>query len=226
MCGRTSLFAPAAELRDRFDATVPDDYRPRYNVAPTDPIEVVTNEAPDTVDRFRWGLIPEWGDPDDEGFVNARSETAPEKPAFRDAWESRPCLVLSSGFYDWKSVERGPNQPYRFHVEDSVAFAMAGLWERRETDGGTLDTVTVLTTEPNAVVEPIHHRMPVILPRDEEGTWLTADPDERESLCRPYPGDDLDAYRISTAVNDPSNDGPSIIEPDESEQSGLGEFAD
>ncbi len=226
MCGRTSLFAPAAELRDRFDATVPDEYHPRYNVAPSEPVEVVTNESPGRIDRFRWGLLPDWADAGDEGFINARSETAAEKPAFADAWESRPCLVLSSGFYDWKPAERGTKRPYRFHRKNDVAFAMAGLWERRETDGGPLDTVTVLTTEPNDVVEPIHHRMPVLLPRDEEEAWLTADPDERETLCQPYPGDDLAAYPISTAVNDPSNDSPSIIEPDESEQTGLGEFAD
>jgi putative SOS response-associated peptidase YedK len=104
---------------------------------------------------------------------------------------------------------------------------MAGIhqrWEPDESDGNSLDTVTILTTEPNEVIEPLHHRMAVVLPADEEETWLTAGPDERAELCRPYPDDDLDAYPISTAVNDPSNDSPGIIEPDETEQSGLGEF--
>ena len=175
-------------------------------------------------------------------LLDARAETAAEKPAFADAWESRPCLVLSSGFYEWKETSRGPKQPYRVYREDSegrspsgsrpragddVAFAMAGIhqrWEPDESDGNSLDTVTILTTEPNAVIEPLHHRMAVVLPADEEETWLTAGPDERAELCRPYPDDDLDAYPISTAVNDPSNDSPGIIEPDETEQSGLGEF--
>jgi putative SOS response-associated peptidase YedK len=229
MCGRTSLFAPAAELERRFDVAVPDEYRPRYNIAPTDNVEVITGDESDQIQQFYWGLHPHWADADEEGFINARSETAAEKPAFEDAWKSRPCLVLSSGFYEWKDVERGPKQPYRVHREDDVAFAMAGLWQRWEPDDGNgadpLDTVTILTTEPNDLIEPLHHRMAVVLSRDEEETWLTAGPEERAELCRPYPDDDLEAYPISTAVNDPSNDSPGIIEPDETEQSGLGEFA-
>jgi len=227
MCGRTSLFAPPAELERRFNATVPDDYHPRYNIAPTDPVEVITADDTDRIQRFYWGFRPRWADADEEGFINARSETAHEKSAFADAWESRPCLVLSSGFYEWKDTERGHKQPYRVHRKDDPAFTMAGLWERWEPDddsGDALDTVTILTTKPNDLIEPLHHRMAVVLPREEEETWLTAGPEERAELCRPYPDDDLDAYRISTAVNDPSNDSPGIIEPDETEQSGLGEF--
>lgn len=229
MCGRTSLFAPAPDLASRFDVTVPDAYRPRYNVAPTESVEVITGDQPDELQQFYWGLKPRWADADDEGFINARSETAAQKPAFADAWESRPCLVLSSGFYEWKETSRGPKQPYRVHRENDVAFAMAGIhqrWDPDESDGNSLDTVTILTTEPNDLIEPLHHRMAVVLPEDEEATWLTAGPDERAELCRPYPDDDLDAYPISTAVNDPSNDSPAIVEPDESEQTGLGEFAD
>ncbi|WP_247009519.1 SOS response-associated peptidase [Halorientalis litorea] len=224
MCGRTSLFAPASDLRSRFDAAVPDAYRPRYNVAPTEPVEVITADAPAEIQRFYWGLRPSWADGDDEGLINARAETVAEKPAFADAWESRPCLVLSSGFYEWKDTERGGTRPYRVHRADDVAFAMAGIHERWTGDGDALDTVTILTTEPNDLIEPLHHRMAVVLPRDEEETWLTGGPEDRHALCRPYPDDDLDAYPISTAVNDPANDSPGIIEPDESEQSGLGEF--
>jgi len=224
MCGRTSLFAPRAELESRFDARVPDDYRPRYNVAPSDPIEVITADQQNDVQRFDWGLVPRWADADDQGFINARAETAHEKPAFSDAWESRPCLVLSSGFYEWKETGRGRKQPYRVYREDDPAFAMAGLWQRWEDDGDRRHTVTILTTEPNELVEPLHDRMAVVLPREAEPAWLTAGPDERADLCRPYPNDDLDAYPISTAVNDPSNDSPAIVEPDRSEQTGLGEF--
>jgi len=227
MCGRTSLFAPAPDLERRFGASVPDAYRPRYNIAPTESVEVITGHEPDAIQQFYWGLRPHWADADEEGFINARSETAHEKPAFADAWESRPCLVLSSGFYEWKDVERGPKQPYRVHRNGDVAFAMAGIHERWEPDDEgpePLDAVTILTTEPNDLIEPLHHRMAVVLPADEEETWLTGGPEERAELCRPYPDDDLDAYPISTAVNDPSNDSPGIIEPDETEQSGLGEF--
>jgi putative SOS response-associated peptidase YedK len=226
MCGRTSLFAPAPNLADRFDVAVPDTYRPRYNIAPTESVEVITGDDPDSIQRFHWGLRPSWADADEGGHINARAETVAEKPAFADAWESRPCLVLSSGFYEWKDVERGGKRPYRVHREDDLAFAMAGVHERWEPDDGgdPLDTVTILTTEPNGLIEPLHHRMAVVLPADEEDAWLTGGPEERADLCRPYPDDDLDAYPISTAVNDPSNDSPGIIEPDETEQSGLGEF--
>lgn len=229
MCGRTSLFAPRTELERRFDAAVPDDYRPRYNIAPTESVEVITAGESDQIQQFYWGLRSHWADADEEGFINARSETAAEKSAFEDAWGSRPCLVLSSGFYEWKAVERGPKQPFRVYRDGDVAFAMAGLWQRWEPDDESesdpLDTVTILTTEPNDLIEPLHDRMAVVLPEDEEETWLTAGPEERAELCRPYPDDDLDAYPISTAVNDPTNDSPGIIEPDETEQSGLGEFA-
>jgi len=226
MCGRTSLFAPAPDLADRFDVAVPDTYRPRYNIAPTESVEVITGDDPDSIQRFHWGLRPSWADADEGGHINARAETVAEKPAFADAWESRPCLVLSSGFYEWKDVERGGKRPYRVYREGDVAFAMAGVHERWEPDDGgdPLDTVTILTTEPNDLIEPLHHRMAVVLPADEEDQWLTGGPEERADLRRPYPDDDLDAYPISTAVNDPSNDSPGIIEPDETEQSGLGEF--
>lgn len=230
MCGRTSLFVPRDELEQTFDATVVADggYTPRYNIAPGEGLEVVTNEAPDEIDRFHWGLIPAWADDPDDGIINARSETASEKSTFADAWESRPCLVLSSGFYEWQARNSGPKRPYRIYREEPAAFAMAGLWERSEGtkrgDGEPTHSVTILTTEPNDLVEPIHDRMPVVLPPAEESTWLEAGPDERAELCRPYPADDLRADEISTRVNDPTNNDPRVIEPLDHEQSGLDTF--
>lgn len=227
MCGRTSLFIPETQLEDRFDAEVVADggYRPRYNIAPGSNLEVVTNEAPAEIDRYHWGLVPFWAEAVDDGYINARSETADEKRPFSDAWEKRPCLVLSSGFYEWKRAGSGPKEPYRIYREDDPALAMAGLWQETTVDDERVRSVTILTTEPCDVVEPIHDRMPVLLPRDEESAWLERGPDERAGLCRPYPGDDLDAYPISRTVNDPSNDDPRVIEPAETEQSGLGDFA-
>jgi putative SOS response-associated peptidase YedK len=227
MCGRTSLFVPREDLEETFDARVVADggYTPRYNIAPGDGVEVVTNEAVDEIDRYHWGLVPFWADEVDDGLINARAETAHEKRSFERAWESRPCLVLSSGFYEWRSRNGGPKRPYRIYREDAPAFAMAGLWEIWEDgDGRRVPSVTILTTEPNDVVEPIHDRMPVVLPADAEEAWLAAGPDERKALCRPYPDDDLAAYEISTRVNDPGNDAPGVIEPVGHEQSGLGEF--
>ncbi|WP_436926065.1 SOS response-associated peptidase [Halosimplex amylolyticum] len=226
MCGRTSLFVPQDDLVDRFEATVVADggYTPRYNIAPGDPLEVITNESTDAIEQYHWGLIPEWADEPEEGFINARSETAAEKRAFEDAWESRPCLVLSSGFYEWQQRNGGPKQPYRIYREDDPAFAIAGLWETWTGDDEDVACVTILTTEPNDLMAPIHDRMPVVLPADAEDQWLTAGPDERAALCRPYPAADLDAYEISTQVNNPGNDEATVIEPLGHDQSGLGEF--
>lgn len=226
MCGRTALFAEPGVLEDLFDAEIVTDggYTPRFNIAPGQPLEIITNEAPHEIDQFHWGLIPFWADEPEEGIVNARSETADEKRVFQNAWESRPCLVLSSGFYEWQEANGGPKQPYWIHREDAPAFAMAGLWEVWEGNGVSISCVTILTTNPDELMKPIHDRMPVVLPRNDEERWLTADPDERKSMCAPYPDDDLTAYQISTRVNSPSNDDPSVIEPLGHEQSGLGDF--
>ena len=226
MCGRHSLFAPPAVLEERFGAAFAADvtYRPRYNVAPGERTAVVTSEAPGVIDEFRWGLAPPWADDPGDGFVNARSETAAERPAFRDAWASRPCLVLSSGYYEWRASARGPNRPYRFHRGDAP-FAVAGLWSVWEGDGAAVPTVTVLTTGPNDLARPIHDRMPVVLPRESEATWLDGGPGERATLCRPYSEGDLTVDPVSTRVNDPANDSPSLVEALGHDQSGLDEFA-
>lgn len=226
MCGRNSLFLSLDELEDRFDAKLATDggYTQRYNIAPGAGLEVITNDAPDTIDRYHWGLVPPWADDPSEGLINARSETAAEKRAFRDAWETRPCLVLSTGFYEWQVTGGRTKQPYRIYREDTPAFAMAGLWDRWAGPNETLECVTILTTEPNDVVDPIHDRMPVVLPTDAESAWLAADSASRAELCRPYPGSDLRADPISRRVNNPSTDDPSVIEPVDHEQSGLGEF--
>ncbi|UWG50752.1 Putative SOS response-associated peptidase YedK [Halalkaliarchaeum sp. AArc-CO] len=233
MCGRNSLFVPREQLEARFDAELVADggYEPRYNVAPGDGLEVITAEAPDEIDRYRWGIVPPWSDDSGRGdlLVNACSETVAEKRVFRDAWKSRPCLVLSSGFYEWQSKAGGSKRPYRIYQDGDDAFAMAGLWENPDGNGDetgeSMPRVTILTTEANQLMEPIHDRMPVVLPNEVESEWLEAGPTARAELCRPYPGDDLDAYEISTRVNDPGNDDERVIEPLEHEQSGLGEFS-
>lgn len=226
MCGRSSLFVPADVLENRFGARIATDYSPRYNIAPSEPLEVITGKRPDAIDRHTWGLVPRWADDPTGGHVNARSETVAEKPSFREAWRNRPCLVLSSGYYEWQTADGGPKQPYRIHRADDRPFAMAGLWEGWRGDGRDepLRTVTVLTTEPNGLVEPIHDRMPVVLTPEDERRWLSAGPDDRRELCRPYPDDDLEAYPVSTRVNDPSNDDPAVIDPAESTQADLGRF--
>lgn len=226
MCGRNSLFVEQSDLETRFDAEFVADggYTQRYNIAPGDDLSVITNQAPDEIDRYHWGLIPSWADEPREGAINARSETANEKRLFERAWESRPCLVLSSGFYEWRSSNGGPKQPYRVYRENDSAFAMAGLWDVWEGETDAVSCVTILTTGPNDLMEPIHDRMPVVLPEDGESEWLSTGPDARTELCQPYPENDLTADEISMRVNDTSTDDPSVVEPLEHEQSGLGEF--
>lgn len=225
MCGRNSLFPAAPDLEERFSATFADDaeYEPRYNIAPGTHLEVISDDRAAEIEQFHWGLLPPWADDRGDGIINARSETAHEKPSFRDAWAERPCLVLSSGFYEWKETN-GVKRPFRVYKEREPAFPLAGLWEETDLDGETVYSVTILTTEPNELLEPIHDRMPVILSRGDEKVWLKADPEDRRELCQPYREPDLDAYELTTRVNDPSNDDESVIEPADSQQSGLGAF--
>lgn len=227
MCGRFSLFVPQADVERRFEASATEPLGERYNIAPRSDVAVVRNETPDVIDQHRWGLLPGWvDDPDDWPHpINARAETVEEKPSFREAAAERRCLVLADGYYEWQG-SRGAKQPYRI-TRGGEPFAFAGLWARWTANGEERCTVTIVTTAANDTVADIHDRMPVILEPDEDGRWLAADdPETRAGLLDPYPDDDgLEAYPVSTAVNDPSNDRPSLVEPvDVGEQSGLDEF--
>ncbi len=227
MCGRYTLFVDQADLEERFDATFDEPFSPRYNVAPGQRVPVITNDDPETIRRLEWGLVPSWADDDAGGIVNARAETIAEKPSFREAYARRRCLVPADGFYEWvETAER--KRPYRVAFEDDRPFAMAGLWERWEPettqvgldafgDGSVergdeaLETVTIVTTEPNDLVADLHHRMAVVLSPDDERRWLNDD-DPREVL-EPCPAEEMRAYPVSTAVNDPTVDDPSLVEP-------------
>lgn len=217
MCRRNSLFPPASVLENRFEARlVIDDYAPRYNIAPGAEHPTVTNAAPDELRGLTWGFAAPWSDGDD-GVINARAETVDERSLFVDAWAEHPCLVPSSGFYEWQERSPGGNQPYRIFREDDPAFALAGLWNGD-------DRMTILTTTPNETVAPIHDRMPVVLLPGQEDTWLHGGPNDREELCRPHPYNDLIATPIARAVNDPANDHPGIIEPVDDPQTNLDQF--
>ncbi|WP_435181438.1 SOS response-associated peptidase [Halorussus sp. AFM4] len=229
MCGRTSLFVPQSILEDRFDATAVEPITPRYNIAPSDTLATITNDASDEITQFEWGLLPSWvDDPEDSPTpINARAETVADKPMFRDAFEKRRCLILADGFYEWKG-QHGSKQPYRITRVDDQPFAFAGLWETwGESQEDVRETVTIITTDANDVVEPIHDRMPVMLERSDEETWLTADdPDELQSVLDPYTPDTLRAYPVSKRVNNPANESAEVIEEiDIGKQVGFDEFA-
>ncbi|MDZ5812670.1 SOS response-associated peptidase [Halorubrum sp. AD140] len=235
MCGRYTLFTPVTDLEARFDADF-DAHEPSYNCAPGQALPVIAEEAPDRATRMTWGLTPSWAD-EPFDLINARAETVREKRSFADAFERRRCLVPADGFYEWIDGGSGKT-PYRVAFEDDRPFAMAGLYERweppepettqtglgafgggseseRDADDpdGPVETFTVVTTEPNALVADLHHRMAVILDPEEEETWLRGDPDEAAELLDPYPADELTAHPVSTRVNSPAVDAPELIEP-------------
>ena len=231
MCGRYSLFTPPEDLRERFGAEPTRPLEARYNCAPGQELPVVTNDAPDEFRFLKWGLVPSWADSAKVGNdrINARAETVGQKRSFADAYESRRCLVPADGFYEWAKTASGAKQPYRVAFEDDRPFAMAGLWERwkpqtKQTGLGDfgnsgpsreqepLETFTIVTTEPNALISELHNRMAVVLEPDDEATWLHGDPDEVASLLTTYPDDELTAYPVSTRVNSPANDAPDLIE--------------
>lgn len=226
MCGRYSLFTGTDELEDRFDAGF-RAHEPTYNCAPSEELPVITSENPDEARRLDWGLTPSWAD-ERKGFINARAETVRDRPSFESAFESRRCLVPADGFYEW--VDRdGTSQPHRVAFADDRPFAMAGLYERwrppttqtglGDFGGGTgieeeaVESFTILTTEPNDLVEDFHHRMAVVLEPETEETWLQGTPEEAAALLQPHPATEMTAYSVSTKVNAPDNDGPELIEP-------------
>ncbi len=221
MCTRISLTLDAAALQAAFpDFGIPEGWRPRYNIAPGGPVLVVPNTVPPRATFFVWGLIPAWARPDARGryrqFVNARAETAGQKPAFRAALRRRRCLVLADGFYEWHGP-KGRRQPWRFTRRDGQPFALAGIWERHWTaDGSELLTCAVLTTEANEVVRPVHHRMPVIVPPEAYDLWLRADevpPDRLAPLWTPYPAAAMQGYPVHPRVNNPRYDQPDAVQP-------------
>ena len=221
MCGRSSLATDAAELSS-YLATVgvheKVEWRPRWNIAPTqDQLVVTAHEGGRTAAPTRWGLVPGWAkDPEiGNSLINARSETVASKPAFRDAFRKRRALVVVDGFYAWRVNGDGSKSPMRIRRADGAPFTFAGLWERwtrgRESpDPEPLTTCSIVTTTPNALMEPIHHRMPVILDGDARETWLAADASADELLALLAPRDDeaFEAYEVSPMVNSPRNDRP------------------
>ncbi|MDX1689354.1 MAG: SOS response-associated peptidase [Candidatus Promineifilaceae bacterium] len=221
MCGRFTLLIPGEELAATLNLPQPPTLAPRYNIAPTQPVAAVRLH-PGTGQRelthLHWGLIPFWADDPGIGsrMINARSETVGEKPSFRAAYRYRRCLIPASGFYEWQK-QNGHKQPYYVHHAEGDLLAFAGLWEHWQGDDGSeIESCTILTTQPNDVVRPIHNRMPVILEPADYGVWLQSDgsnQDELQHLLRPAPEEMLEAYPISTYVNRPQNEGPECIAP-------------
>lgn len=215
MCGRFTLAISPQELAEAFDlAEAPHDFPPRYNIAPSQPIAAILKTAENPQRHFqflKWGLIPSWSKDPSIGnrLINARGETVAEKPSFRAAFKRRRCLIPSTGFYEWQK-QQGGKQPFLIRRSDQQPFAFAGLWETWED----ISTATIITTDANELLEPIHDRMPVILDPDDYDEWL--DPDNQDtsalqSLLSPLAGEEMEAYPVSNQVNNPSNDSQECI---------------
>ncbi len=218
MCGRYSLTTPEEAMRQLFDlpaAMLGAWAQPRYNIAPSQIAPVLRRTAkgaaPELV-GMTWGLIPSWSRDRTGGQINARSETAAEKPSFRDAYRHRRCLVPTDGFYEWQKIAGG-KQPYWISRADGAPFVFAGLWESW-SDGQSAEIVsfTILTTEASEALRPIHHRMPVIVGAQDFNLWL--DPGETPSteLFAPEQAPQLQARPVSRRVNSPRNDDPACLE--------------
>ncbi|WP_027724728.1 SOS response-associated peptidase [Tuberibacillus calidus] len=219
MCGRFALTADLDYLIERFQIAYPVEfpYTPRYNIAPQQDVTVVIRgQRGNKMGQLRWGFIPEWAKDANIGYkmINARSETAHEKASFKNALKKRRCLVIADSFYEWKKEGKG-KQPYRILLKSEEPFAFAGLWSVWEKDGVRLATCTILTTSANELMCDLHDRMPVILPRAAEDTWLNPETDSEtvKNLLKRYPASEMRYYPVSQAVNSPKNEGEALIQP-------------
>ena len=210
------LSDPAAAIRTLFGVAPPAGVRPRFNVAPSQTAPVARGAGPE-IAMLRWGLVPRWSRDPGSGPrpINARIETAAERPSFREALRRRRCLVPADGFYEWRRTPSG-KRPWLFRLAGGRPMALAGLWERWEGPDGPLETFTILTTRPNALVGRIHGRMPAIVPPEAIGRWLDERPLAPETLAavaEPFPAEAMEAFPVTAAVNDPANDGPELVQP-------------
>ena len=218
MCGRYELHTHPAALALAFGLAHPPAISPRYNIAPMQEVPVVrlarTGER--ELAQVRWGLVPRWAKDPSIGarMINARAETLAEKPAFRTSLRRHRCLMPADGFYEWKAVPGAGKQPYHIGMKDGALFALAGLTERwLSPEGETLDTCTIVTTQANALLDPLHDRMPLIIAPADYERWLDVRNDDVAGLLVPYPSDAMAYYPISTRVNAVRNDDAQVIEP-------------
>jgi len=218
MCGRFTQTHSGQVLAKAFSLSAAPEVPARYNIAPSQPILVVrTVEGRREVAALRWGLIPSWmkDPPKDARLINARADTAAVKPSFRTAFKRRRCLIPADGFYEWKKTG-DRKQPYYIRYRDHHVFAFAGLWEHWERDGGAVESCTIITTDANALMRPIHQRMPVIVDPKDYRAWLGEDevaPVKLGSMLVPPPDTNMEAFPIRTVVNSPRNDSPECIVP-------------
>ncbi len=221
MCGRFIQTNKSKQIDKKFKVNTAQDsfLKPRYNIAPTQTIPAVLETGGERIiSGLKWGLIPHWSKDDTFAakLINARAESIAEKPSFRDAFTNRRCIIPASGFYEWDKKSSGAKQPFYFYLKEKEVFGFAGLWEEwlDKASGELVETCTIITTEANRVLEPVHDRMPVILKSKDYEQWLDekqADTNKLQNLLVPYPAKEMASHAVGKAVNSPSNDSSELI---------------
>lgn len=219
MCGRYTLLADELKIRQRFDIPYEiDNYHPNYNIAPSQQVLAIIHDGKKRRAGFlKWGLVPSWAKDEKIGnkMINARSETAHVKPSFRNLMARKRCLVIADSFYEWQKTEDG-KIPKRIQLENRELFAFAGLWDKWQNGDKTLFTCTILTKDSNTFMKNIHHRMPIILPKDKEDIWIKpsfANAKEAHQFLNEIEMEPLTAYSVSDFVNNVKNNDDQCIEP-------------
>jgi len=219
MCGRFSQSFSGADIAARFHVELSAfEAQVSYNIAPSQPVAAVIDDEARRLITLRWGLIPHWSKEVKSGYhmINARAETLCDKRSFKEALRLRRCIVVADGFYEWKH-ERKDKMPFYIRLKDHSLFGFAGLYDRWVSPGGeVVDSCTIITTESNKLIKPVHDRMPVILSEDNEPEWLdpsNQDTERLQKLLKPHPSHLMELYRVSNIVNSPANNTPSCREP-------------
>jgi len=217
MCGRFTCSVTTDTIVDEFDIDeVKGNIQPSYNIAPGQNIAAIIEDKSRRLGLLKWGLIPGWAKDPKIGnrMINARAETLPEKPSFKELLPRKRCLIVADGFFEWKS-DGEQNRPMYVFMRNQRPFAFAALWDIwTSPEGNKIPTCTIITTKPNDTLKNIHNRMPVILPKKHIGLWLDRrrqDKNEILPLLKPYPGEEMDFYEVSKSVNSPENDSAEII---------------
>jgi len=215
MCGRFSFSASEKIIEDTFGVAVNTAiHKIRFNCAPSQNLAIITNSEPYQINYYRWGLIPSWAKDSKIGnsLINARAETINEKPSFKNSFKSRRCLVLADGFFEWEKNTKA-KKPFYFFIKNHLPFAMAGIWDEwTNLENKVVRSFSIITTKANELIEPIHERMPVILPKTEHQKYLLSkDLNKITNLLIPFSADEMDQFPVSDLVNSALVDAPEVI---------------
>lgn len=219
MCGRFALYSPIKRVSEEFSAhRIVSSLSPSYNIAPSHHVVAIFRETEVTLGQCQWGFVPHWAKDPSVGYkmINARAETVADKPSFRDAFRKKRCIIAADGFYEWKKIGK-QKTPMYVRLRSRNPFGFAGFCSTRSTDEGDECTCTIITTGANTLLEDVHDRMPVILPKKDYTLWLDPglhDVNTLQELLVPFPSEEMEYFPVSPRVNSPSHNAPDCIEPE------------